>query len=144
MAKQERTYTGAKTELKVSKGKFPQPYIHKIFDVTLTDDDFVKTHTNDSGQEFALRQPSGVGKIRSVFMFTTNRKNTLSVMVVYLTPMYNNKGRLIATSHRQVVRVNPITGKVWTFSGNRSANPDAPFGWSKDDWYKAIVEAVAS
>lgn len=138
MAGQERTYTGAKTELKVSKGRFPTPYIHKVFDVTITDNDFVESW----GFDGAAHYPYGVPKIRSVFIFSTRRKNTLSVMVVYITPKYNKKGQLIGVISRQKVSVNLVTRKVWQYQGKTSSTIATPPGWKHKEWMNEILKAV--
>ena len=144
MAKQERTYTGAKTELKVSKGKLPTPYIHKVFDVTISDDSFERIHTDAYGNEFTLIEPVGIAALRSVFIFATSRKNTLSVMVVYLVPRYNKKGQLIAKTERMAVRVNPITKKVWKYQAKLSSRVNSVPGWEDSEWANEILRAVAA
>lgn len=144
MVKQQRTYTGAKSELKVSRGKLQSPYIHKVFDVTITDDDFERKYTDDYGREFDYSSPIGITKIRSVFIFSTKRKNTLSVMVVLLAPKYNKKGQLIAVTSRQKVFVNPVTKKVWRYENRTNKPVETPFGWGNREWLDEILKAVAA
>lgn len=144
MAKQQRTYTGAKTELKVSKGKSPTPYVHKVFDVTISDDDIISTHSDDYGRDYMRVTPIRVAKIRSVFIFSTKRKNTLSVMIVILTPMYNKKGQLIAVTNRKKVFVNPVTRKVWQYERKLSKSVESPDGWGHQEWIDEILKAVAA
>ena len=142
MLKQERTFSGARTELKMSKGANPQPYIHKVFDVTISDEDFERKAEDEYGREWEYISPLGITKIRSVFIFTSKRKNTLSVMVVLLTPKYNKKGQLIAITNRQKVFVNPVTRKVWRYEGKQNRSVDTPFGWENKQWLDEILKAV--
>jgi len=142
MLKQERTFSGARTELKMTKGESPQPYVHKVFDVTISDEDFQRKGEDDYGREWEYFTPLGITKIRSVFIFSTKRKNTLSVMVVLLTPKYNKKGQLIAVTNRQKVFVNPVTKKVWRYENRTNKPVDTPFGWENRLWLDEILKAV--
>jgi len=146
MATQKRIFEGAKTEMKISKGKNPKPYLHKIFNVTFTDGDFVTHHETNEGEHVTFRRPMGYTKIRSVFIFNTKRKNTLSVMVITLTPKYNNKGKLITENQKTIYCVNPITKKVWKRQRdgrNVSIQDNVPNGWELSQWKEAILEAVS-
>ena len=129
MLKQERTFSGARTELKMSKGANPQPYIHKVFDVTISDEDFERKAEDEYGREWEYISPLGITKIRSV-------------MVVLLTPKYNKKGQLIAITNRQKVCVNAVTRKVWRYEGKQSRSVDTPFGWENKQWLDEILKAV--
>lgn len=146
MAIQKRIFEGAKTELKISKGSNPKPYLHKIFNVTFTDHDFVYEWLNDNGELARYVRPRGISQIRSVFIYSTKRKNTLSVMVISLTPKYNNKEKLITESTRTIYMVNPVTKKIWMKQKNghnASIEDTIPYGWERDAWSKAILEAIS-
>jgi hypothetical protein len=121
---QMRTYPGAPTQTKMSKGRFPTAYIHKMFPVSFSDRDMQKA------------------KIRSLFIFKTQRKNTLSVLVIYLVPEYNNKGQLIAKTKRLNVRVNLVTNKVWQYAAKITSTVYAAPGWTHEDWRNEILQAV--
>lgn len=147
MATQKRIFEGAKTEMKISKGKNPKPYLHKIFNVTFTDDDFIQEYTDAYGNPYKLVNPTGVAKLRSVFIFNTKRKNTLSVMIVWLIPKYNAKGMLITENQKAVFCVNPVTKNVWKRQNNSKFNSPidsyVPAGWTKDEWTNNILEAIS-
>jgi hypothetical protein len=145
MVTQKRIFEGAKTEIKISKGKNPKPYLHKIFNVTFTDDDIIHECVNNEGELAHYIQPKGISKIRSVFIFNVKRKNTLSVMVISLTPKYNNKGKLITEMTRNIYRVNPVTKKVWIQNKKHNVGIEhtIPHGWNKNTWVKEILEVIS-